>query len=76
MFKDEHIQAIGLVKNMKMADGVQVRLVGPPVEFSDSLNAVRMPPPLLGQHTAEVLSEVLNYSSEKIKTLKENGDIM
>lgn len=58
-----------------MADRVQVKLVGPPVEFSASVNAVRTPPPMLGQHTAEVLAEILNYSSDKIRILKKNGDI-
>ncbi|XP_054933494.2 succinyl-CoA:glutarate CoA-transferase isoform X4 [Dermacentor andersoni] len=36
-----------------------VSLVGPAVEFSDGMNQVRSPPPLLGEHTDEVLSEYL-----------------
>jgi crotonobetainyl-CoA:carnitine CoA-transferase CaiB-like acyl-CoA transferase len=30
-----------------------------------------LPPPLLGQHTHEVLREVLNYPDEKLSELKE-----
>jgi crotonobetainyl-CoA:carnitine CoA-transferase CaiB-like acyl-CoA transferase len=29
-----------------------------------------LPPPLLGQHTDEVLRELLNYSDEKLSELK------
>ncbi|KAL1437862.1 hypothetical protein MTO96_048558 [Rhipicephalus appendiculatus] len=36
-----------------------VSLVGPAVEFSDGMNKVRSAPPLLGEHTDEVLSEYL-----------------
>jgi crotonobetainyl-CoA:carnitine CoA-transferase CaiB-like acyl-CoA transferase len=31
---------------------------------------VRLPPPLLGQHTTEVLTEVLGYSPEQIAALQ------
>lgn len=37
-----------------------VSLVGPAVEFSEGVNQVRLPPPLLGEHTDEVLSEFIN----------------
>uniref|UniRef100_L7MB46 Putative l-carnitine dehydratase/alpha-methylacyl-coa racemase n=1 Tax=Rhipicephalus pulchellus TaxID=72859 RepID=L7MB46_RHIPC len=36
-----------------------VSVVGPAVEFSDGVNKVRSAPPLLGEHTDEVLSEYL-----------------
>lgn len=58
-----------------MADGTCVKVVGPPVKFGGSVNNIRFPPPLLGQDTKEVLSQVLGYSEEKIKELKENCDI-
>lgn len=75
MFSDEHVKAIGLVKDVELADGAHAKVVGPPVEFSRSHNAVRLPPPLLGQHTVQVLSQVLNYSPQKINHLKEHGHI-
>uniref|UniRef100_A0A1B6EF02 Succinate--hydroxymethylglutarate CoA-transferase n=2 Tax=Clastoptera arizonana TaxID=38151 RepID=A0A1B6EF02_9HEMI len=75
VFSDPHIKEIGLVKEMSLSDGSVVRVVGPPVLYSDSLNSVRAPPPSLGQHTDQVLSEVLNYSQKEIQKLKNNGDI-
>ncbi|CAN8020709.1 unnamed protein product [Ixodes persulcatus] len=37
----------------------EVSVVGPAVEFGAAINAVRSPPPLLGEHTDEVLSDFL-----------------
>jgi crotonobetainyl-CoA:carnitine CoA-transferase CaiB-like acyl-CoA transferase len=36
---------------------------------------VRKPPPMLGEHTDEVLTSVLNYSSEEINSLREKKTI-
>ena len=55
-----------------------VKLLGPPVQYK-SLNEDKkcsfrdqiLPPPLLGEHTVQVLKEQLNYSLEQIKELKE-----
>jgi crotonobetainyl-CoA:carnitine CoA-transferase CaiB-like acyl-CoA transferase len=51
-----------------------VELVGPPYELqSATLGAVR-PPPLLGQHTAEVLKE-LGVDDERLASLEKRGVI-
>jgi CoA:oxalate CoA-transferase len=50
-----------------------VRLVGIPVKFSDSPGAITQPPPLLGQHTAEVLGKLLGVSPTEIEDLKREG---
>jgi crotonobetainyl-CoA:carnitine CoA-transferase CaiB-like acyl-CoA transferase len=34
-----------------------------------------MPPPLLGQHTQEVLTELLDYSPEEVAVLRESKAI-
>ncbi|XP_067001549.2 succinate--hydroxymethylglutarate CoA-transferase [Anabrus simplex] len=73
VFNDPHIEAIGLIKEVQHPVGKTVKLVGPPVQYSDSVNAVRLPPPLLGQHTADVLKEILDYSEEKIQELQSSG---
>jgi len=53
----------------------RVRLVGIPVKFSETPGSVRTPPPLLGEHTNEVLSGLLGYSKEEISQLKADGVI-
>lgn len=47
-----------------------VRMAGIPVKFSVTPAAVRMPPPLLGQHNAEVLKSWLHMSAESIEELR------
>jgi len=44
--------------------------VGAPWKLDGRSSPVRLPPPLLGQHTAEVLADVLGYSPEQIATLQ------
>lgn len=50
-------------------------LVGSPLSFSGTPVEYKLPPPLLGQHTREILREILGYSEEEIESLKANGVI-
>ena len=43
--------------------------MGPAVKFSDSENQPKSAPPALGQHTKEVLSDILGYSEQTINDL-------
>ena len=52
-----------------------VQIAGFPYKLSQTPAEVRQPPPLLGQHTAEVLTELLDYSAEKVATLQKRGAI-
>ncbi len=47
--------------------------LGPMVHFADSDPPEPVAPPLLGQHTAAVLSEVLGMSGDRIDTLEREG---
>jgi len=47
-----------------------VRMAGIPVKFSATPAAVRLPPPLLGQHTEEVLKSWLGTDDKTIADLK------
>ena len=48
---------------------------GYPYKFSETPAQARRPPPLLGEHTDEVLSELLEYSPEEVQELHERGAI-
>lgn len=48
----------------------KVKVVGPPVTYSYAENCVRSPPPLLGQHTDEILQNLLDLSDKEINELK------
>lgn len=71
VFNDPHIKEIGLVKALPHPTAGQIKVVGPPVTYSDSANAARTAPPLLGQHTDEVLRNILEYDEQKINDLRQ-----
>lgn len=71
VFDDQHIKAIGLVKSLEHPSGGEIKVVGPAVDYSDSSNTARTAPPLLGQHTDEILKDVLEYDDKKINALRE-----
>ena len=51
----------------------RIKMVNTPVKYSYSTPGIRSPPPLLGQHTDEVLRQVLGSSDEEIKQLRSDG---
>ncbi|MFO7741020.1 MAG: CoA transferase [Anaerolineae bacterium] len=52
-----------------------VRFPGFPYKLSQTPADVRQPPPMLGQHTEEVLSELLGYSPSEVAEMRESGAI-
>ena len=52
-----------------------VRMAGLPVKFSETPASVRLPPPLLGEHSEQVLSSWLGISGEAVAKLKQKGVI-
>ena len=52
-----------------------MKLVSPPVKFSDSKPSIRSAPPTLGQHTDEILTGVLGMKAHEIESLKLEGVI-
>jgi crotonobetainyl-CoA:carnitine CoA-transferase CaiB-like acyl-CoA transferase len=50
----------------------RIRQVGLPFELSATPASIRLPPPLLGEQTDEILGE-LGYSAEEVATLHERG---
>ena len=52
-----------------------VRFAGFPYKFSETPAQVRMPPPRLGEHTEQVLHEILDYSAADIAGLRADGAI-
>jgi benzylsuccinate CoA-transferase BbsF subunit len=69
--QDKNLEARGAFSRLPHPE-VGPRLhMGIPWLLTESPNGVRSPAPLLGQHTDEVMREVLGYSDEAIAQLKE-----
>lgn len=66
----------GLIQECDHPTAGRVRVLGSPLKFGGNFeNAPPMPSPLLGQHTAEVLSDLLGYSSEVMQKLTRDNVI-
>ena len=51
-----------------------VKQAGIPIKFSDTPGSIQRHPPLLGEHTAEVLAEI-DYSEDDVRRLREEGAV-
>jgi len=72
---DEHAAERQLVRRIVNAAGNDVPTVANPVEFSGTPVCYDKAPPLLGEHTEEVLREWLGYSAEQIEALRNDAAI-
>ncbi|TVY52195.1 Succinate--hydroxymethylglutarate CoA-transferase, partial [Lachnellula suecica] len=54
-----HVQARGMIQEIEHPTCGTIKLINTPVKYSYSEPGIRTPPPTLGQHTDEVLREVL-----------------
>ncbi|KAF7647323.1 hypothetical protein LDENG_00174260 [Lucifuga dentata] len=60
---------------MKHPTAGRIAVPGPAVRFSSFSSCGPMPPPLIGQHTVQVLRDTLSYSDDIIKTLLDSGAV-
>jgi CoA:oxalate CoA-transferase len=52
-----------------------VRLPGNPIKFEGTDETISEPAPLLGEHTDQVLREVLSMTAEEIDKLRASGAV-
>lgn len=74
LFDDPHVQGRGLAMTLPHGSGVDVPALRSPLRLSASPVTYRAPP-MLGQHTAEVLGDTLGKSAAQIKQLRTSGVI-
>lgn len=75
VFADPQVQARGLKVTMPHPAAGSVSLVASPMRLSATPVEYRNPPPLLGEHTQQVLTETLGIDAAQIEKLAADGVI-
>jgi crotonobetainyl-CoA:carnitine CoA-transferase CaiB-like acyl-CoA transferase len=75
VFADPQVRQRGMVDEWRHPLQPQLRLVASPLRLSATPVRADLPPPMLGQHTDEVLKELLGCSHEQRADLRRAGAI-
>jgi formyl-CoA transferase len=75
VFDDEQVRARGMQVQVPHPSGASAKLVRNPIRMSATPPEVRSAPPMLGEHTDEVLRELLGYDDATIAALRERSAI-
>ncbi len=73
VFADPQVLARGLAIELPHALGGRVAQVASPIRLSETPVEYQRAPPLLGEHTSQVLQELLGMSGDEVVALREAG---
>ncbi|MEJ5992516.1 CaiB/BaiF CoA-transferase family protein [Ramlibacter sp. PS3R-8] len=71
VFADPHVRERGMVHQWQHPLSGALDLVASPIKLSATPVRTELPPPLLGEHTQEVLTSVLGWDDERIAALRD-----
>ncbi len=69
------LRARGMIQSVSHPVAGEISQLGFPLHLSDTPCTMRLPPPMLGQHTEEILTEVIGMGAEQVAHLKKDGVI-
>jgi CoA:oxalate CoA-transferase len=70
---DPHINYRNMLVEIEQPDVGKMTITGSPIRLSETPGEVYAPAPLLGQHTQDILRDILNYSQIDIDQLRRKG---
>ncbi|MDA0240132.1 MAG: CoA transferase [Proteobacteria bacterium] len=73
IYDDPHVKARGMIMDIDDPEVGPVQFARTPLHLSAAPELPTVAAPALGQHTREVLSELLGYGDEKISALSDQG---
>ncbi|RZI98371.1 MAG: hypothetical protein EOO54_28930 [Haliea sp.] len=75
VFADPQVRERAMVTSWEHPLHAQLRLVSSPMKLSATPVRTDLPPPMLGQHTDEVLRALLHCNDDRLQDLKKLGVI-
>ncbi|GAB0184161.1 succinate--hydroxymethylglutarate CoA-transferase [Grus japonensis] len=75
VFSDPQVLHNGLVMEMNHPTAGRIAVPGPGVRYSEFAVSHPKPPPLVGQHTVEILKGMLGYDDDAIEELLRTGAV-
>jgi len=73
VFEDPQVRERKMRMEMEHSEAGTLALVASPLRLSASPVNYRLPPPLLGEHTDEVLTELLGMTPVELASLRDAG---
>lgn len=73
VFSDPQVLARQMLQSINHPTIGSLKQTGIPIKMNSTPGSIRRHPPLLGEHTDQVLSELLGYSPERIRELHSRG---
>lgn len=75
LVKDPHIQQTQYIVEQSQYRGGSAKTVRPPLRLSETPPTIRRGAPALGEHSREILSEILGFSDLRIEALVKAGAV-
>jgi crotonobetainyl-CoA:carnitine CoA-transferase CaiB-like acyl-CoA transferase len=70
---DPHVAAREMVQSFDHPIAGKVPAIDMPYKFAEDGTEIRSAPPLLGEHTDEILTDLLGYSVDDVAQLRADG---